>query len=323
MMKDNKSEIISSYRSQKTRGDFFPSTYAIELTNACNINCIMCPNCHVNDESFMKVEVFHRIIQSIQEYADNILLYGIGEPLLHRDVIEFIRYARANTNAKLWLSTNGLLLRKGLARDLISSDIDYLLISVDAFQEETYNSIRRGGDFRLLKENIHQLLRLLQKRNRKKPRTYVQFIQMKQNMDEVDAFTTYWSAYDVGINVIEYRQWASKLAYIVNNDIPSNKMVPNQRKACGELWNKMVIDSKGNVILCGYDFQRDNLLGNIMDRPIEEIWHSETMIAHRRKHVNGDYCEIQLCVDCDDWTTISPRMSEPLETEKMILGKPA
>jgi radical SAM protein with 4Fe4S-binding SPASM domain len=161
------------------------------------------------------------------------------------------------------------------------------------------------------------------KSDNRKPKTYVQLIQMKQNMDEADAFKKYWSNYDVNINIINYQQWGSKLEYIIDNDIQKKKCEPNQRKACSDLWNKMVFDCNGNVVLCGYDFQRNNLLGNIMDKSIREIWHGAVLNNVRKKHINKEYSSISICSNCKDWTIIPPRYNEIETVEKMILGKPA
>ena len=55
------------------------------------------------------------------------------------------------------LITNGTLLNNKKITELESSEVDEIIISLDAFSEKTYNKTRRGLNFPKILENIDQV----------------------------------------------------------------------------------------------------------------------------------------------------------------------
>src|SRR3954464_15954602 len=98
-----------------------PPIYVIEPTNSCNVDCIMCPNRHYKEHGTMSFDLFVAIIDQISPYAKVIMLYFVGEPLLHPRIVDMIRYCKAHTSARIVLSTNAMLLDGLLAEQIIES----------------------------------------------------------------------------------------------------------------------------------------------------------------------------------------------------------
>lgn len=82
----------------------------IEITNQCNLNCSFCSKTKKVKRN-MTLEEFKHILSIIKDYTDYIYLHVKGEPLLHPQVIEFIKEAE-KYNIKVNLTTNGTLLKK-------------------------------------------------------------------------------------------------------------------------------------------------------------------------------------------------------------------
>ena len=79
----------------------------IEITNCCNLSCSFCSKTS-KPKRTMTIEEFKNIISKIKSYTDYIYLHVKGEPLLHKDLKEFLKIAEEN-DLKVNLTTNGTL----------------------------------------------------------------------------------------------------------------------------------------------------------------------------------------------------------------------
>jgi len=89
----------------------------IEITNMCNLNCSFCPK-NNRPKKFMTVEEFDTITDEISPLTNTICLHLMGEPLLHPNIKEIFEICNKK-NLKVYLTTNGTLIRKNL--DLLKS----------------------------------------------------------------------------------------------------------------------------------------------------------------------------------------------------------
>ena len=66
--------------------------YAIEVSGVCNSNCSYCPYSTKKRKGFMKLSTFKRCLEVVKELnQDYICLHNLGEPLLHPNLVEFIK----------------------------------------------------------------------------------------------------------------------------------------------------------------------------------------------------------------------------------------
>ena len=82
----------------------------IEITNNCNLNCSFCSEV-LKPRRNMSLEEFEIVLNKIKGFTDYIYLHVKGEPLVHKDIIEFINKAN-EYNLKVNLTTNGVLFNK-------------------------------------------------------------------------------------------------------------------------------------------------------------------------------------------------------------------
>ena len=82
----------------------------IEITNNCNLKCSFCSKVN-RKKRFMTLEEYDIILKKIKDYTNYIYLHVKGEPLLHPNIIEFIKQAD-RYNLKVNLTTNGTLFEK-------------------------------------------------------------------------------------------------------------------------------------------------------------------------------------------------------------------
>jgi radical SAM protein with 4Fe4S-binding SPASM domain len=79
-------------------------------------------------------------------------------------------------------------------------------------------------------------------------------------------------------------------AYLNTDEVP-----------CPFIFERLNIDSRGNVMVCGYDISANTSMGNVNADSIRDIWHGEGFRFYREKHLAGHGKDIALCAGCPDW----------------------
>ncbi|OQY17425.1 MAG: radical SAM protein, partial [Desulfobacteraceae bacterium 4572_35.1] len=126
----------------------YPSKLFVETTTRCNLLCPMCVK--QSKGSCIKLgnmdwEIFD-CLKPAFPFLQALVLNGIGEPLMHPHIIDFIYSARQLMPDDSWIGfqSNGLLLDKKCAELLVRSGLDRLCLSVDGIKPESFNKARKG-----------------------------------------------------------------------------------------------------------------------------------------------------------------------------------
>jgi MoaA/NifB/PqqE/SkfB family radical SAM enzyme len=205
-MINNRAKLLFDFLTKKEKTEGLPLEIGVEVINICNLRCIMCPyeemvTRKTRPQGKMSDPLFKKIIDEVAPFAELIYLHGLGEPLLHPKIFEFIKYAKKK-GLRVGISTNAMLLDKTKSRKLLDSGIDYVILAMDGATKEIYEKIRVGGKFEQVEQNIRQFLQLKKERKRK-PFTVIQFITMAENEKEVDLFSKKWQR--KGANVVRIK----------------------------------------------------------------------------------------------------------------------
>ncbi|MFA4843809.1 MAG: radical SAM protein [Candidatus Margulisiibacteriota bacterium] len=125
----------------------FINGFEIELTNHCNANCVFCPRkALTRSKGFMSWDVFKKIIERIPEFgAEFIIFSGFGEPLMHPDCLDYIKYLHDNQpKVRIELITNGTFLTPERTDKLKNITIDELTISFSCESKAAYEKTMRN-----------------------------------------------------------------------------------------------------------------------------------------------------------------------------------
>jgi MoaA/NifB/PqqE/SkfB family radical SAM enzyme len=115
--------------SGKRLFDRKPLQCSIYLTDRCNLDCSYCTE-YDNSRPHPKLEDLKLWIKKIRDLGTmRIALVG-GEPLMHPNVVEIVRYCRELGFATS-LTTNGFLLTRKLLKELEDAGLQVMQISVD------------------------------------------------------------------------------------------------------------------------------------------------------------------------------------------------
>lgn len=120
------------------------------LTDGCNSKCAMCDIWKAPRRN-MDMGLVERLATSSQKLGTQLILLSGGEAMQHPEWPAIAQRFRA-AGSKIWLLTNGLLLRKQ-AEEVIAN-VDMLTVSLDAATPDLYEKIRGVDALNLILEGM-------------------------------------------------------------------------------------------------------------------------------------------------------------------------
>jgi len=118
---------------------------------------------------------------------ERVVLHGIGEPLLNRQIFEIVAYLKAKHITVLF-NSDAISLTQKRAAQLIESGLDEYRVSMDAATREMYAKIRGVDQFERVLRNVGYLMALQHQQGCSTPRVSLWFTTLKANLDELPAF---------------------------------------------------------------------------------------------------------------------------------------
>ena len=275
----------------------YPEGLDIGITNLCNANCIMCPHSRLKKMGTMDMKLYKKIIDNCSKLGiKQVTLSFFGEPLLDKTLIEKIKYAK---DKKMFVAfySNASLLNETWANDLVLSGLDSITISLDGNSKETYDKIRRNLDFDVTKKNIHGLVNMRKALGKNNPKINLVLVELEENKKEIGDFYREWKDKVDSINIINMRNWANDLDKKGTKESFHYKKIV--RKPCSLIWQRMIVDWNGDVVLCCDDWNHSTILGNLKNQTIEEVWKGDKLKEIRKAHMEGKFHKIKLCSACN------------------------
>ncbi|MBN1593372.1 MAG: SPASM domain-containing protein [Candidatus Coatesbacteria bacterium] len=280
-----------------------PEEIALELTNICNLSCVMCFRKRMRrPKGLMSLENAKRWIDQIGEFPKSLFLpQGFGESLVHPKFLEVMRYARSAIPNRIVLITNGTLLRKEMSREIIRDRLaDGIIISVETGLKDDYERIRVGGDFDQLDRNISDLLEQRVAMGVTSPSLLLRGVALGDKQLVLDLLRDRWGrmlAEGDGIGVNSAISWTGAGSAGVN----ARRKGEKRPLACRHLWRSLTINVDGEVTPCCLDFDFHLSLGNINSERLIEMWRGRKLSEYRNAYLSGDLDRIPLCKSCNDW----------------------
>lgn len=166
-----------------------PTQVYIEVTNRCNSLCTSCPLTYNQFQPYepkhhLAWEDFQRIVDQFPR-LDRVVLHGIGEPLLNKELPRFVAHLKERGSEVLF-NTNAILLDQKRGDALVAAGLDELRVSLDAVTPELYAQLR-GVD------RLPQVIRNLQAfvsqhGGRTRPKVSLWWVAMQANLQQLPDF---------------------------------------------------------------------------------------------------------------------------------------
>ena len=168
------------------------SSVYFTLTRECDLACPYCyQGLRKRARKTMPLDHVQAILDKVAAInPDSHIMVTGGEPMLHPLFLEFIEYAKSR-GCNVGFITNGTQLTEKTARALIEMKVDAIDISVDALTKETFEEIRQGLDFDVIKQNVINTVKI---RNEVGTDTliYASLVEQKEVLHELDEAVEYW-----------------------------------------------------------------------------------------------------------------------------------
>jgi MoaA/NifB/PqqE/SkfB family radical SAM enzyme len=270
----------------------FPLHLDIESTSACNLRCTFCDKLPVvgsGQLGFIDLGLYKNIIDEGAEHN----LYGVklsyrGEPLLHKDIVSMVSYAKSKGILDVYFNTNAMLLTESMSAELIDAGLNRISISMEGTDPVAFEKERIGAKFNVILKNIETLQKVKYQKRVDHPKIRIQTV----FLDDLDIkeYTVFWKKYCDEVAAVDYKDGTKR----------ENGIIANW--ACPQLWQRMTIEWDGTVLPCNNDDLRLLSPGNANNISIYDCWHSSIIEGVREKHKHGKSHDV---IDCDGcpWRT--------------------
>lgn len=174
-----KRRIVRATRAEPTlRG------VTMTVSTYCNLKCTGCPHGLFGDADkiHMPLDRFQRVIDNLPS-AGSLMMVGLGEPSLNKDLPEMIAYAHKSRKFGDLVFISNLLARPPeFYIDLFDRGLTGLQVSVDAFDSDIADNTRLGTQVDKLRQRLETVVLAV---NSRIPRIGIKTVVSRVNLDHL------------------------------------------------------------------------------------------------------------------------------------------
>ncbi|MFA5138381.1 MAG: radical SAM/SPASM domain-containing protein [Elusimicrobiota bacterium] len=271
--------------------------FFIEITNVCNLSCPFCPKT-ARPPAFMTPALFEKILTGVAGKAEDLYFHVLGEPLLHPELGRFLD-SSAERGFRVRLVTNGTLLREAGEMLLSKPALKQVSVSLHSFGSrpglESYLDSVLGFARRASAAGVLVTLRLWNQDAEGRV--------SEGDRAVLDALRTEFRFSDPipgdmgpgrGVRLAP-RIFLSSMSRFEWPSLDSDS--PEEEGACLGVRAQAAVLAAGEVVPCCLDRDGVVLLGNIRERPFDEILSGERARGIAEAFRRGRAAE-RLCRKC-------------------------
>lgn len=263
----------------------------VEITNNCNLNCSFCSPVK-KTKRFMTISEFEHILKEVESKTDYIYLHVKGEPLLHPNLIDFLKLAE-KYNLKVNLTTNGTLFPILVDKLKVCKALHKINFSLHCEQDnpnylnELFKSVEKLPEETII---IYRLWTLKDGNLDKKSTTIVEKIKMyyKLSPETVNKIIS-----DKNIKISPRIYVDKDNEFIWPDETNGNESTG----FCKALKTQIAILCDGTVVPCCLDSNGCIELGNIYHQLLDEIVNSGKFKLLKKSFQERKITE-KLCLNC-------------------------
>ena len=309
-------------KKRRLRVNSMPYLLIIDPCNFCNLKCPLCPT-GLNDlgrpQAMLSFEHFKAYFDPLAPYLFEAYLHNWGESMLNKQVFRMIEYAQQK-NVGTNMSSNFFKVTSSDMDKLLDCGLEYLVISLDGTNQETYGQYRIGGQYDAVMANMVELIRRRNARKQKTPVIEWQFIVMKQNEHQVAEAEM--MAKKIGVDLIRFipvgmpfefwnrkevadKWYPSTVTGRVESDHSEQQYGQAEKPApCFYLYRSMVVNPDGGVSPCCVVYRKNRDFAKLTEGDIDlrALWNNDRYVSARSlysaeappKHLHTvcDVCDI-------------------------------
>lgn len=283
----------------------FPPKVQIEVTNRCNLRCIMCTRNQMRRPAAdMSLEHFRNVAADCSGGPGCVVqLFFLGEPLLHPQLEEMVAYldsvkSRPPLPLNFGIQTNAMLLTKDRARELINAGLRNFTCSVDGLEGDL-ERIRPGAEYAVVERNILDLVALREELGLSDLTIEITKLCDDPNAEEVKRFQARWAGKVDRVLLAGITKLPGNEYMGADGEVRATE--PEEcvlgRRYCGQ-GQRLLVHADGHYAFCCSDVNGELGLGHVDERSIAQVWKSPEIEYIRRKIIAADYAGLAACERC-------------------------
>lgn len=258
----------------------------MELTNQCGSKCLMCPRDSIlRPKGFMRENVFAIISKKLIKEGSLITFSGMGDPLLHPKVFEYICHIRQN-GGDAGIVVNPDSLCDDNSRKLVKSRPNSITLSFPSIQKTVFEKLCPNTTFNEALKRARYLIGLAQG----KVGLRMMGILTEMNREELDEYVRFWKDHGAPSNMKMCHSRGGNLkAPVIYNPKPVNK----ENTKCGLFCFHTFITWEGEALACCHDLTGATRIGNLVNDGV-------SVIAERKQEILKNSISFPICRQCDE-----------------------
>lgn len=212
-----------------------PLHVILDVTERCNLKCVMCYFSSVDRLRFhpmerelsadghMPVEVFAKVAADLFPRAWRASLACAAEPLIHPRFEEIVDLAGRYRVPDLWFPTNLLALTERKMEALVAAGVNTVGVSVDGFTQESYERIRVNGRWDLLLRRLELFNEVKQRSRSRRPKLRFIFTWMRSNREQLarlPAFAVEHGAAEIDVRYVCLTEGVDNTGELLSGEDP-------------------------------------------------------------------------------------------------------
>lgn len=293
----------------------YPLSINVEITRKCNLACTFCWHKDLGEEFKvdMSMEMFKQVIDESSKYKiPAVNLNGLGEPMLHPEIINMIKYCKKSGVQEVMFHTNGTIMNEKIATELIKSGLDIIIFSLDSPDKKTYEDMRIKANFDAVQRNVDCFINMKKRLGQSKPFIRATMVLTEKTATQVKDFKNRWTGkvdsitvqdllFGANSNVGEGDSKKFKGQENARIEISEQNVMEYQKKenisfVCPYLYQSLKIHPSGEISACSP--QEAPKVGRL-EEGLANIWDGKKMQWIRTKHEEGKWMEVESCRRCD------------------------
>ena len=302
-----------------------PISAHVDISSICNYRCSFCFQADTKGmkevglkRGWMEVDMFKKIVDGFKEFPDKIKKIKIGnhgEPTLHPDVAEMVKYAyESNTADIIEMFTNGSRLTPELNEAMVKAGLQRINVSLEGLTDKRYLEV--AGVKQNFQEIIDGVKSLYEIKTREKSdlQIYVKIADqahalkgdkdvkfMMTKEERKFFFDTFTPICDEIFVEKVVPQWADT-QLDKQNEVEDTGMygqkINQWKDSCPFIFMYMHFNCDGTVSPCTLDWPRKVVIGNVNDESVKDIWEGKSLRELQVAMLAGKRQCINLCNNC-------------------------
>ena len=241
-------------------------------------------------------------LKSFPEQVKVINLYGFGEPLVNKNIVQMARFIKENNVCReLRITTNGALLTHELSEQFVEAGVDMLRFSIEALDDAEYKRVTGVTvSFEKLRREIEYLYQISRGTN-----TIVSVktlnVALKDKKDADHFYDIFEPISDCSYIQDTTQAWSEFNAFVPEGNYEAGNIgdMMDEDKICSFPLTNMAIHSNGSVGVCPQDWKFATEYGNVKESHLVDLWNSKKLYGIRSLHLKGLRHKMNYCKDCD------------------------